>query len=378
MLHQELASKQELTQELKKKTLLVVDDEPIICQLCARALSNFAVIQASSGREALNQLDQHDVDIILSDVMMPNLSGLELLRTVKQQQPDMAVILMTGYTDKDVILQALKAGADDFISKPINLLQLRTTVDKVLDKLMMRKELASLKQLDKLKSDFLGLISHKLKTPTTAISLFIQNIAEGFDNTEVENFRRTLSMVQTETQHLEHLIQDLLYFSNVILQDGQLQLEPIELGRVAQQVAATLEPTAANRDIDLQVAIEPPLPPEPINLDRERISFAIRALLDNAIKFTPAGGHVSLEGSLSDNLVRLQIRDTGCGIPEEEMTNIFNKFYQVDKENTGQVRGFGLGLFYARDFVRKMGGKLHIDSQPGLGTVATVEFPLPR
>lgn len=380
MLQQELINRPELVQEQKqiKKTLLVVDDEPIICQLCARALNNFDVIQAGDGRQALNMLDKHDIDIILSDVMMPNMSGLDMLRTVKKQRPDLAVILMTGYTDKEVILQALKAGADDFISKPINLLQLRTTVDKVLDKVLMRKELANLKQLDKLKSDFLGLISHKLKTPTTAISLFVQNIASGISDPTDESFQRTMRMVQAETLHLEHLIQDLLYFSNVILQEEHMQMEPLELGRIARQVASALELSASNRKIDFQVSIEPPLPPNPLTLDRERISFAIRALLDNAIKFTPEGGSVSLEGSIKDKLVRLQVRDTGRGIPPEEISNIFNKFYQVDKDNTGQIRGFGLGLFYARDFVRKMGGKLHIDSQPSLGTVATIEFPLPE
>lgn len=378
MQQQELINRSELVRKEKKRTLLVVDDEPIICQLCARALSNFEVIQAGDGREALNLLEKTEVDIILSDVMMPNMSGLDMLRTVKTQQPDLAVILMTGYTDKEVILQALKAGADDFISKPINLLQLRTTVDKVLDRSLMRRELSNLKQLDRLKSDFLGLISHKLKTPTTAISLFVQNIAAGIDDPTEESFQKTMTMVQAETRHLEDLIHDLLYFSNVILQDGQMQLEAIELGRVASQVASALEMAAAAREIDFQIDIQTPLPPTPLTLDRERISFAIRALLDNAIKFTPAGGTVSLEGSIQDNLVRLQVRDTGCGIPADELTNIFNKFYQVDKDNTGQVRGFGLGLFYARDFVRKMGGKLHVDSQPGLGSVATIEFPLPE
>ncbi len=376
MLQQELIHRPELTLELKQKTLLVVDDEPIICQLCARALNNFHVIQAGDGREALNMIENHEIDMVLSDVMMPNMSGLELLRTIKRQQPDLAVILMTGYTEKEVILQALKAGADDFISKPINLLQLRTTVDKVLDKVVMRKEIASLKQIDKLKSDFLGLISHKLKTPTTAISLFVQNIAAGIDNPEDEGFKKTLGMVQAEALHLENLIKDLLYFSNVILQDDQLQLEPIELGKIARQVAAGLEGTAANKGIDYQILLQPPLPPNPITLDRERISFAIRALLDNAIKFTPTGGTVKLDGCIKDNLVKLQISDTGCGIPQEEISKIFSKFYQVDRENTGQVRGFGLGLFYAREFVRNMGGKLLLDSRPSLGTVATIEFPL--
>ncbi|SHJ73697.1 hypothetical protein SAMN02745165_03055 [Malonomonas rubra DSM 5091] len=378
MLQQELVSQPELIQEQKKKTLLVVDDEPIICQLCARALNNFDVVQAGDGRQALNVLEKHDVDIILSDVMMPNMNGLDLLRTIKREQPDLAVILMTGYTEKEVILQALKAGADDFISKPINLLQLRTTVDKVLDKVVMRKEIANLKQLDKLKSDFLGLISHKLKTPTTAISLFVQNIADGIGDPNEEGFQKTLSMVQAEALHLEHLIKDLLYFSNVILQDGHIKLEQIELGKVARQVAAAMEIAAANKQIDFRINIEPPLPPEPIVLDRERISFAIRALLDNAIKFTPEGGSITFEGSLNDNLVKLQISDTGCGIPADEMPKIFNKFYQVDLENTGQIRGFGLGLFYAREFVRNMGGKLHLDSSPSLGTVATIEFPLPE
>jgi signal transduction histidine kinase len=378
MHQQEMINKTELVQDLTRKTLLVVDDEPIICQLCARALNSFNVIQAGDGRQALKVLEKNDVDIILSDVMMPNLSGLDLLRTVKKQQPDLAVILMTGYTDKDLILQALKAGADDFISKPINLLQLRTTVDKVLDKLLMRKELANLKRLDKLKSDFLGLISHKLKTPATAISLFIQNIADGISDPADKNYQQMLSLVQAESLHLEHLIQDLLYFSNIILQDDQLQLEPLELGRVARQVAAALEPAAVSRNLDYQIFIEPPLPPTPLTLDRERISFAIRALLDNAIKFTPLEGSVRLEGTLKDDRVLIQIHDTGCGIPEQEIPKVFNKFYQIDNDNTGQIRGFGLGLFYARDFVRKMGGNLKIDSQPGLGTVATIEFPLPE
>lgn len=372
----ELTQKPELELQQNQKTLLIVDDEPIIRQLCARALNGFHTLQAGNGKEALQIIEKENIDIVLSDVMMPHISGLDLLRQVKQQNPDQAVVMMTGYTDKEVILQALQAGADDFISKPINLLQLRTTVDKVLDKLLLRRELNSLKRIDKLKSDFLGLISHKLKTPATAISLFIQNIAEGVQDTEEENFREMLSMVQAETLHLEHLIQDLLYFSNVILQDDDVQLEPLELGRVARQIAAALEPAAKSRQQKFVVAIEPPLPPEPLLLDRQRITFAIRALLDNAIKFTPFGGSILMEGLIENQQVRLKIRDTGAGIPNAEMSKVFSKFYQIDQENTGQVRGFGLGLFYARDFVRNMGGDISLESQPGLGTVATISFPL--
>ncbi len=365
----------EMTLEQEGKTLLIVDDEPIIRDLCARALKGFKILQANDGQEAIELLRQQAIDVVLTDVMMPRLNGLDLLRQVKEETPDQIVILMTGYTEKEVILQALKAGADEFISKPLNLLQLRTTIDKILEKQHLRQQLASLQQADKLKSEFLGLISHKLKTPATAISLFIQNIGDGIMDPEDPGFRTVLGMVQAETLHLEHLIQDLLYFSQFILNDKPAQLQQIELGKIARQVCSNMEPLATAKQLKFEVKINVPFSPEPLNLDRERISFILRALLDNAIKFTPEGGSILLEGSLIDQDAILCIRDTGPGIPKAELTKIFSKFYQVDPSNSGQVRGFGLGLYYAREFARSMGGELSIESSQSLGTVATIKLP---
>lgn len=362
----------------KQKTVLCADDEPLIRELCSNVLDDCHVLPAKDGLEALKILETEAVDIVLSDVIMPNLSGLELLKEIKEQRPDQAVILMTGYSDKDLILEALQAGADDFINKPINILQLSTTVEKVLEKQKIRQELTDLKRVEQLKSDFLGLISHKLKTPTTAISLFIQNIAEGVESPNDANFKQMVTMVQAETVHLEQLIQDLLYFSEATLQEKSSALEPIDLGLIAERIVIALQPTARQQQINFDSLIDPPLPPEPLMLNPQRISFAIRALLDNAIKFTPKGGSVSIEGKINTEHVKLVIKDNGIGISQQELTKIFNKFYQIDPEHTGQVRGFGLGLYYARDFIHSMGGQLHIESQPGQGTVATIEFPLPN
>ncbi len=367
----------ELNHKRKQKTILCADDEPIIRELCVNVLNDYHVLLAKDGLEALKILETIAVDIVLSDVMMPNLDGLELLQKIKELQPDQAVILMTGYSDKELILQALKTGADDFINKPINIFQLTTTVEKVFEKQKIRQELADLKRTDQLKSDFLGLISHKLKTPATAISLFIQNIAEGVESPNDANFKQMVAMVQAETVHLEQLIQDLLYFSDATLQEEALTLEPIDLGLLVDREVFALQPAALQRQITLENTIHPPLPKEPLMLNPQRISFAIRSLLDNAIKFTPKGGSVSIEGKLDANHVKLLIKDTGIGIPQQELAKIFNKFYQVDPEHTGQVRGFGLGLYYARDFIRNMGGQLYIESQPNQGTIATIEFFLP-
>lgn len=360
------------------KTLLVVDDEPLIRNLCVSALEEFNVLLAEDGFQALSMLAIHDVDIVLTDVRMPNLNGLELLKRVKEQQPDQAIILMTGYSDKDTILDALKAGADDFINKPINILQLKTTVEKVYEKQKLLLELADLKRIDKLKSDFLGLISHKLKTPATAISLFLQNIAEGIEHPDDGNFKQMLGMVQTETIHLEQLIQDLLYVSDATLHNNTEPppRESVNLAAVADQTATALRLSANKRKIGIHTNLERLQQLKPLLLNPQKINFAIRALLDNAIKFTPIGGTVTIDGKTTDDHVSVTISDTGIGISQQEIAKVFNKFYQVDPEQTGQVRGFGLGLYYAREYIRDMGGHLLINSQTGHGTEVTVEFPL--
>jgi signal transduction histidine kinase len=359
------------------KKLLIVDDEPMIRELCASVFESYKVLQAADGFDALKYLSHEDVDIVLTDVNMPNIDGLEFLRIIREEQPNLPVILMTGYSDKELILSALKAGADDFITKPISILQLTMTVEKVLERHTLRSELADLRHIDRLKNDFLGLISHKLKTPTTAISLFIQNLAEGVENPTDENFLQVLTMVQAETTYLEKLIQDLLYFSEATLQEDEMTLELTDLGQITKQVIEELLPTALGKSQQINSRITTPLSNRLLLLHPQKIHFSVRALLDNAIKFTPQRGVIEISGGQQGDRVKLTIKDNGIGIPAPEMPKVFNKFYQFDPQNTGQVRGFGLGLYYARDFIRAMSGQLQIDSQLGVGTAATIEFPLP-
>ncbi|MBE0598654.1 MAG: response regulator [Desulfuromonadales bacterium] len=363
----------QLRQEKKKPIILVVDDEPIIRDLCARALQEYQILQAGSGAEALQRLQQERVDLILTDVMMPGLNGLELLKTVKEHEPNQAVVIMTGFAEKDIILRALKAAADDFISKPINLLQLRTTIQKVLERKALKEELLQLKRLDRLKSDFLGLVSHKLKTPITAISLFVQNLAQGFDDPTDPHFRQTMALILEESDYLNALIQDLLNYSQIILQDGppRFTLEkPLEAVRAMVIEKRNL---AVQKGVCLTDHLEVDCPAIP--LDRQRFSFALQALLDNSVKFTPRGGEIEVTATVLPEAIQLVVRDTGKGIPREELPKIFEKFYQVDPSHTGQVRGFGLGLYYARHFVQMHGGTLKMESEPGVGTMATILLP---
>jgi hypothetical protein len=371
----ELLGQPQLRQEPDRPTLLVVDDEAAIRDLCARALCDYRIVEAENGRDALDALERETVDLILVDVMMPVMNGLDLLKQVKERNPDQLVVVMTGYADKDIILRALKAHADDFIQKPLNLLQLKSTVSKALEKRLLRQELQQLQRLDRLKSEFLGLISHKLRTPTTVLSLFIQNLDSGAVSTDTPEFATAVKAMREEADYLANLIQDLLIYSDVILQEQRPNLAVADLREIALTVLAEKRHPAAQKGISLISSLQENWPCLP--LDRRRLAFAISALLDKAIKITPRNGQVILSGETRDRQLLLTIRDTGIGIPAEALPRVFEKFYQIDPNHTGQVRGFGLGLFYARQFVQDHGGTLTIESVAGAGTTVTIALPQP-
>ena len=369
----EVREEPQLLQEGKLPTILVVDDEAIIRDLCSRALNEYQIIQAENGYEALRILDDRTVDLVLVDVMMPGMSGLELLQQIKERDPAQLVMIMTGYTDKDIILRALKAHADDFIQKPINLLQLRTSIGQALERKALRRELLQLKQLDRIKSDFLGLISHKLRTPTTSISLFIQNLASGTFDVEDPGFASALEAIREESEYLAYLIQDLLYYSDFILQDNPSKASREDLKEIVFAVVAEKRAAIEQKGLSLQSSLAGNWPV--VIVDRRRIAFALNAIFDNAIKFTPAGGEIRLSGEIAEHELVLNIQDNGPGIPAEEIAKVFEKFYQIDPHHTGQIRGFGLGLFYARQFIRDHGGSIKINSVPGQETTVTIRLP---
>ncbi|HKI52451.1 MAG TPA: response regulator [Geothermobacteraceae bacterium] len=357
-------------------SLLIVDDEVMIRDLCAQALSGYRVAQAGNGQEAVDILAREDIDIVLTDIMMPVMNGLDLLAGIKESSPNQPVIVMTGFGDKEVILKALKAGADDFIHKPINLLQLKTAIAKTLEKRALREELVQLKQVDRLKSEFLGLISHKLKTPMTVISLFLQNLERDVELVHAPGFRDNLKLILEESGHLSSLIHDLLNFSSIILRDSRGERELTSPATLIQECLLETRDLAARREIHVDSYVEGQIPN--LLIDRQKVFFSLRTILENALKFSPGGTLVCLEAERGQHDLCIRVADQGPGIPVEEQQKIFERFYQIDPDRTGQVRGFGLGLFYARQFIKEQGGAIDLQSKPGQGTVVTLRLPIPE
>lgn len=369
---QQQAQSEKISPQKKMATILIVDDEVVTRELCAKALHEYDVVMAGTCKDALNIFEKESIDLILTDVMMPGGTGLDLLRQVKNIDPTAIVIIMTGFVEKEIILGALKEGADDFLNKPINLLQLKTVIEKSLAKKALKEELANLKKLDHLKSIFLSLISHKLRTPITAISLFLQDIQHGVYDMDDPSFTQNVKLINDETLYLSRMVNDLLAFSQV-MEVGGLQREPCDLNLIVAAILHGSQEAQSKPGIETDFH-EVPLPE--LQLDRKKITFALRQIIENAYKFSGAVGHVSISLLDADDHACVLVSDSGVGIPQEEIPKVFEKFYQIDPGNTGQVRGFGLGLFYAREFIRLHGGSINMDSQPGLGATVTVMLPM--
>jgi signal transduction histidine kinase len=280
---------------------------------------------------------------------------------------------MTGFSDKEIVLNALKEDADDFINKPLNLLQLKTSIEKTLERKTLKEELVDIKHAEDLKNAFLSLVSHKLRTPITGISLLLQNLKAGLFNPADPALEQSIDMAIEEARYLGQLVTDLLAFSQVMVNSTDASKCPIDLNEIVADVLIQCREEHGNFDVELETAPET-LPP--VLLDAPKIRFALHQVLDNAFKFAGEMGHISIKlGSYADS-VFIVVSDSGIGIPESEISKVFEKFYQIDPDHTGQVRGFGLGLFYARDFIRQHGGSISLASEAGLGTTVTISLPL--
>lgn len=364
-------SDQALLQDKELRTILIADDEPIIRDLCMRALHGYHTVEASNGEEALDLFLRGGIDVVLTDVMMPKMDGLELLKRVKEREPTAVVVIMTGYADKELILKALKADADDFITKPLNLLQLKSGIDKALVKRALKEEIANLRSLDQFKTNFLSLVSHKFRTPITSISLFLQNLAAGVYDPEDADSRKNLDLIYQESCYLGRLVSDLLTFSSVMESDG-LRLEPCDLNSLIPKLLKGSREWAGRPGVTPECQLEPA--PE-LLLDREKFGFALQQVIDNAIKFSREDGQVLVSLKNGAGSCQITVQDNGIGIGREQLPKVFEKFYQADEERTGQIRGFGLGLFYAREFVRMHGGSISIESEPQIGTRVVISIP---
>jgi PAS domain S-box-containing protein len=228
---------------------------------------------------------------------------------------------------------------------------------------------------NQLKSEFLASMSHELRTPLHTIIGFAELLSEGMEGPLTEKQLRFVRHILTDGHHLLELINDILDLSKIESGHLELKLEYFDWTQALAEVLATIRPQAVARGVALA---SPKAPTQRLYADRVRFKEILYNLLSNAVKFTPSGGRVWVETGSDENTLSLTVRDTGVGIPAEQLTRIFDKFYQTGITTKGIREGTGLGLTITKYLVERHGGTITVESTPGDGSAFTVRLPFER
>jgi signal transduction histidine kinase len=236
----------------------------------------------------------------------------------------------------------------------------------------MSRQLA---ELDKLKAEYVSIASHELKTPINVILGYLQLMQEGVFGHLNEKQREVAQTIDTQGRTLARLASQLLDVSRFEAGGGRIEPRPIKLHAMLDELERTFHVLAVQRDIHFRITRRPGLPDEVI-WDPERINEVTGNLLSNAFKFTRANGTVELTAAPADGAVRIEVRDTGAGIPAEQLPHIFEKFFMADNQRAASAKGTGLGLAIAKEIVEAHKGQIGCESTVGQGTVFTLVLPV--
>ncbi|HLG28582.1 MAG TPA: ATP-binding protein [Candidatus Brocadiales bacterium] len=243
---------------------------------------------------------------------------------------------------------------------------------KVTGAVLVFNDITDIRRLENMRIDFVANVSHELKTPITSIKGFVETLKERALN-EPENARKFLDIIENHTNRLNNLINDLLNLSRIESKDIPLKITEINPLPVINKVAGGLTHRFQEKRQVLSIEFPDNFPQ--IMADESLLEQAITNLLDNAIKYTEDGGKITVSGTTEKNWIRLEVADTGIGIPLKDLPRIFERFYRVDKARSREMGGTGLGLAIVKHIMAAHGGSVTVESKLGAGSKFTLLFP---
>lgn len=355
--------------QLPSASILVVDDDPLSLDLLEQELTDvgYQVILADGGRAALEVLSVNRIDLVLLDIMMPAVGGLDVLKTVRQTRSagELPIIMVTAKDHPVDIVESLSMGANDYVTKPIDLSVLLARI----------KTQLHLKQLAEIKDEFLQIASHDLNAPLMTIiagaSLLKESVPPGTVMTpEID---QVVSRILYRSSDMQRIISDFLDFHAI--EDGKLRLDlrPVDLNAVGKDVTESARDYANSKGILISFELEPSLPR--VMADENRVTQVVQNFLSNAVKFCSQKDRVVVRTRSENGSVVLEVSDSGPGLTNKDLQKVFTKHEHLSRQPTGGERSYGLGLAICQKLIDLHGGEIGVHNNPDGGS--TFWFRLP-
>ncbi|MGF1507583.1 MAG: response regulator [Anaerolineae bacterium] len=373
-----------MTDEAVTGRLLLVDDSEQGAAILRWMLQDegFDVLVAHSGEEALDLIARRPPDLVILDVLMPGISGMEVLKRIRAN-PDteeLPVIMVTALADTQDIVKGLELGANDYLSKPpqFEILLARVRIQIKLKRLQdqRREDLIQLRHLDSVKDQFLRIAAHDLRNPLQNLSVGVELLQRYVDDIDDDQLPRIMRTMRGSINTMESVITDFLDLQAI--RSGTIELRPmdISLNTLVDQHVEQFTDYAADKSVALRTELDPDI--SSVELDPERIGQVVDNLVGNAIKFSPEGSAVDVRTIKLRRKIRVEIEDDGPGIPEDDMPLLFQEFARLTNRPTGGEKSSGLGLAICRYLIEEHGGTIGAYSERDKGSLFWFELPLKR
>lgn len=373
---------------MERLRTLVVDDEPGMRSGIRKALERFEfrisgvdetygfdVDLAADGSEAVRKLEAARPDILLLDHKLPDTTGLEILGRYRADVSEMITIMITAYASLETAVSAIKQGAFDFLAKPFTPDELKKTLSKAAQNLILArqvKKLAAEKQ--QVRFQFISVLGHELKSPLNAVEGYIHMIRDRSLGGELDQYDLMVDRSLLRIQGMRKIINDLLDLTRIESGTKRRELSNRDLRDIARTAVETAMPEAAKRSIAVELAAD-----QPVGLvcDGGEIEMILNNLVSNAVKYNRDGGRVDIGLAAGDGRVTMTVRDTGIGMDAEETAGLFREFHRVKNEKTRNILGSGLGLTIVKKLAALYDGDVTVESAPDAGTTFTVTLLQP-
>lgn len=358
-----------------KPTILVIDDEQEMCDLCRDVFvkEGYHAETAENGDIGLRKVREIKPDLVLVDLKLPGMSGIEILREIKNFDPNIVSVMITAYASIESAVEAVKLGAYDYLPKPFTLDQLLTVTKRGLERRRLVLESAALRQeKEKMKELFVSMVSHQLRSPLTAVQGYFELILGGFVPDAAEQ-KKMIKQAGERIKGLLTLINDWLKMAQVDKDNVEGKFESLNLISMLSKTVDLMQPLAKDKGISLQFEPSDRLPS--VRGDKEILQEVFTNLIDNGIKYNKDGGTVTVKTKTNSSHLIIEISDTGIGISKENMPFIFDDFFRVKNEGTRQITGTGLGLSIVKRMVEAHFGSIKVTSELGKGSKFIISLP---